>query len=236
MPIPFQTSAEARAVPDASNSGRKPGKPEPYARDRGHSRVRNAPEAVLPGTRTLATGPPRRPGSLRMPDGRVRWPVPPGSRHIRITGGCACRRAGALAPPLCLVGCGAGKQAVLLAPGSSLPGPSHRVSCGSGVFRVAPRGQWRDRVGLSPNFPFKLRRAPVFRSLFGFHIPILAFPPGPVHAGSRFAVPRTAPDDKEAKRIRRIFRYIVTNDLFRQKQRPIHDRSRGAHTLWKNPA
>ena len=56
-----------------------------------------------------------------------------------------------------------GKQAVLLAPGSSRPGPSHRTVAAVALFRVAPRGQWRDRVGLAPNFSIKLRRAPVFR-------------------------------------------------------------------------
>ena len=129
MPIPSQTGADApAAVPAASGSGcgRKPGAPEPDAPERKRLRNRKTPEAGRPGTRMLATGPPRRPGSLRMPDGSARMPVAPGMPTHPETGGRACRRAGAHAPPLCLVGCGAGKQAVLLAPGSSLPGPSHR--------------------------------------------------------------------------------------------------------------
>lgn len=77
-------------------------------------------------------------------------------------------RVAAATPPLFLVGTlGVCREQIgFLAPGSSLSGPSRDVLRRLQWYcRMAPLGQWRDRAGLSPDFPIKLSRAPVLRRI-----------------------------------------------------------------------
>ncbi|XER10557.1 hypothetical protein SATMO3_07140 [Sporomusa aerivorans] len=52
------------------------------------------------------------------------------------------------------------KQAVLLASDLRLPAPSQSLRS-SGIVQVHSPLQWRDRAGITPDFPIKPRRAPI---------------------------------------------------------------------------
>ena len=60
------------------------------------------------------------------------------------------------------------KQAVLLAPDLRLPAPSQSLRS-SGIVQVHSPLQWRDRAGITPDFPIKPCRAPIPHYLLFFN-------------------------------------------------------------------